>query len=127
MTRNYKITTTADIDNMLRLYRDGLTLAEIARRLGCSCSTVTYYVYNRIPDAERRTPGNRAGSHRKHRWATTADVDNMLQLYRDGWSMAEIARRLGYHFNTIRRHIRIHVPKTERRWPTKHGRTWRME
>jgi transposase len=114
--------TTGDIRRMNELHRAGVIKTEIARRLRIKYDTVRRYTPPGLasPAAELPPPGQHG--KRKYRWVTTADIDAMLELYRDGWSLAEISRRLGYHLNTVRKYINHHVPPSQRRWPIKYGR-----
>lgn len=76
--------TTVDVDEAVRLYREGLTQPEIAGRLGCDSSAISRAL-------------RRAGEPTRIGHPPCAPIDNAeaIRLYRSGLGVAEVARRLG--------------------------------
>lgn len=90
--------TRAEQDEVLALYRRGLTIREVAQRVYWSATAVrNVLVVNGEP---RRQRGSRAPM------LATEEKLRTSQLYGAGLSMQELANLLGLHVSTV--HRRLH-------------------
>ncbi|MEU3480872.1 hypothetical protein ACI2LO_30935 [Streptomyces sp. NPDC033754] len=83
-----------------RLYRSGMSGAEVASAIGITTSMV----WSRIPQQQRR-PRSEAGSLLGKRVAARLPEREIIQRYMAGESLTALGLRYGVHSSTIRRRI----------------------
>lgn len=88
-----------DDEKIAALYRGGLSMAAVARRLGVSDHRVVCGL-KRLGVPSRPVWNGLVRYHQKH---TPEDIDEMVRLYTDGCrTLTEIADCFGCHHNTVR-------------------------
>lgn len=117
---NYPWVATA-----LRLYDQGLSVRQVAQRLGISQGTVYYHMRQR--GAQFRQPSRHHGRLRHH---NISWVNHAEDMYRRGMTLAEVAKVVNRNPGTVwlhlsRRQIPMH-PRGPRRatWPDEARRMW---
>jgi len=108
-----------------RLYSQGLSVREVAARMGLPSGTVYYHLRQR--GVQRRAPGQHHGHRRMYNnaWANLAE-----SLYRQGMTLAEISKQVDRHPGTIQACLQQRgVPMRSRSrrkatWPDEARRMW---
>lgn len=89
--------TSEQVDEMERLWKGGVSAAEIARRVGCSPNYVRIIAMNdrrRFPRRVAKTPSAEA----REMWVSIVRSGRM--------TTSQVAERTGYHPSTVRRWVR---------------------
>ena len=104
---NYHRVTTGDIAKIRELNEAGVLRKDIAEQIGCSPSTVTYYL-------------DEAGIPHAHRKKISSDViEKIEQLSKQKIPQDEIADLVGVSKRTVRRYQqKAHIPASNRGIPT---------
>ncbi len=87
-----------------RLLDEGLSLEDIARRLGCHPSTVGYWL---------RKHGLQANGRARHSPRGGIPIEVLQPLVADGLSIREIAAQLDVGYGTVRHWLRRHGLRTK--------------
>ncbi len=85
--------TEEKVDEVLRLYREGLPFAEIGEKMGCSKHAAYMVVY------KVRKEGRTVYRH-SPQW-TKAQVDKLVEMYNNNYVLAEIAEAVGKPQTTV--------------------------
>lgn len=97
MTQARKILTSRQYVLMRDLWREGLTMKEIASRVGCSMGVVRY-----------ETNANRDDFPRRNHKVTTEDEIAMLVMWASGASLTRISNEIGCNRQTVKRRLVEH-------------------
>lgn len=81
-----------EVDELVRGYKSGLTVYELAKRFGCHRTTVSEQLKSHGVKM-RLTP------------MTDEEVDRAIELYRSGLSFAKVGKMLGRDGETIRQRL----------------------
>jgi hypothetical protein len=114
------------IPRAVRLYNQGMSVRQVANKLGQPQGTVYYHMRQR--GVRFRQPGVHHGRRRAY---DTAWVNYAEELYRQGMTLAEVAKLVDRNPGTVwlqlsRRQVPMH-PRGPRRasWPEEARRMWR--
>lgn len=84
-----------DRERIARLYQDGKTLRETAEEVGCHFQTVLRILKDL--GVERRCHGRRPGT----KIGPTINGQDIIRLYKAGYSIREVARQVGCSFQNV--------------------------
>lgn len=91
----------ADVQEAIQLYQTGLTQEEVAEQLGLPYSTVGYWV-RQLGESRSRSEAAKIGAQkRKDAIHKRPEVKMAIELYEQGMSSAEVARKLGQKPATV--------------------------
>jgi DNA-directed RNA polymerase specialized sigma24 family protein len=77
-----------DVEELIKLYNEGLNDREIAERMGITIPSVRYW-------------RKKLGLKSKHIYGHKVDVNKIIELRNKGYSMNRIARELGVSYGTV--------------------------